>query len=542
MLPDDHDPERDTVIVKFRGGRALLGAAAVVAAFVPLVLAGGPPAQADTAVQGQWTVRTVAPGVEVRAGTLRDATAAPSWTVTVRRPSTARLTGAPVDAEIGPSPWALDTQAKLRAAGYEPRLEAVAWPDYADTPRGTMGWRVRIGSYAAKDTAQSTATALTGAGFHAAVEWTGYDADQPADIESIHVAVIDPSRFTGTVEGTHDGDVTRRETTSAVAAKLGSLVGVNGGFFVLSDDDGVQGTQAGLGVYDGQLASMAAGSRAALLLKDGGHHVSVANLSSEATARAGGSTYAVQGVNRLPGTVRSCGRPGAVPSSLPWQDVTCHETNDLVLFTTAFKAALPTGAGTQAVLDAQGRVVSLGGRGGTVPAGGSVLQGIGTAATWLTAHATPGQSVAVGETVRDGSGQQLALGPHDSVVSAAPVLVRARRVVIDARAEGTLDVSDPSFGYTWSNVREPRTMAGVDAYGRLLLVTVDGHRNGGSEGFTLSEAAHFMQSLGAVQAMNLDGGGSSTFTVNGVLTNRPSDAAGERAVGDTLQVLPGAAG
>lgn len=47
-----------------------------------------------------------------------------------------------------------------------------------------------------------------------------------------------------------------------------------------------------------------------------------------------------------------------------------------------------------------------------------------------------------------------------------------------------------------------------------------------------------MKSLGAVQAMNLDGGGSTAMTVAGALVNQPSDAAGERAVGDTIQVLP----
>jgi exopolysaccharide biosynthesis protein len=62
--------------------------------------------------------------------------------------------------------------------------------------------------------------------------------------------------------------------------------------------------------------------------------------------------------------------------------------------------------------------------------------------------------------------------------------------------------------------------------------------SGGSEGFTRAEGAAFMRSLGAVDALNLDGGGSSTTVVNGTLVNRPSDATGERPVGDTIQVLP----
>ena len=523
--------------------RTALATMAVLAAVAPLTLsaqarAADAPGTAAGQAGSQWTTRTLAPGVRVSTGTVRRTDAAPSWTVTVTDPATSRLTGAPVTAEVGPRSWADTTAAQLRAAGYEPRVETVRWPDYADTPHGVMGLRVRIGSYATQAAAQPTATALAAAGFHAAVEWTGYDADQPADVENIHVAVIDPHTFTGTVGGSHDGNVAQRETTSSVAAKAGSLIAVNGGFFVTADTDGVQGTQSGTGAYDGRLESLSAGARASLVLGDGGRRVRIADLSSTATARAGGSAYSVQGINRVPGTVRDCGRPGAVPSTLPWQDVTCHETDDLVLFTPAFGAELPGGPGVQAVLDGSGRVVSTGARGGRVPAGGSVLQGIGSAATWLTAHARAGQRIAVSETVRDSTGGRVPLGPGDSIVSAAPMLVRNGRVDIDAATEGTVDPADLSFGYAWADSRQPRTMAGVDARGRLLLVTVDGRQTDGSEGFTLQEGAAYMRSLGAVQALNLDGGGSTAMAVDGVLVNHPSDATGERAVGDTVQVLP----
>ncbi|MEU8875582.1 phosphodiester glycosidase family protein [Streptomyces javensis] len=87
-------------------------------------------------------------------------------------------------------------------------------------------------------------------------------------------------------------------------------------------------------------------------------------------------------------------------------------------------------------------------------------------------------------------------------------------------------------------VRQPRTMAGLDAKGRLILATVDGQQPGVSEGFTLEEAARFTRSLGASQDLNLDGGGSTAMAVNGKLANTTSDATGEHAVGDTVQVPP----
>jgi exopolysaccharide biosynthesis protein len=46
-----------------------------------------------------------------------------------------------------------------------------------------------------------------------------------------------------------------------------------------------------------------------------------------------------------------------------------------------------------------------------------------------------------------------------------------------------------------------------------------------------------MRELGAIDAMNLDGGGSSAMAVDGMLVNHPSDATGERAIGDAVVVL-----
>ncbi|WP_405150538.1 phosphodiester glycosidase family protein [Sphaerisporangium sp. NBC_01403] len=535
----DHRPARG------RGPRArlALSVAAALAVAGPLSISGvaaadAPPALSSDRVTADWTTRTVAPGVEVRTGTLRNPAAAPSWTVTVQAPVKARFTGAQAFATVGTEAWATETADRLRAAGFEPAVTRVPWPDYADTPRGLMGVRVRVGSYPVQAAANDVAARVTAAGFRTAVEWTGYDADQPADVENINIAVIDPHRFRGSVTATHNGNVAQRQTTSSVAAKLGSLVGVNGGFFLTSDADGVQGTSAGVSVHDGELASMAAGSRAALILQDGGRRSRIADLAITATARAGRSSYAVQGINRTPGRVRNCGRPGALPTAEPRQDLTCTLADDLVKFTGEYVHALPSGAGVQVVLDAKGRVESVGDRGGSVPPGRTVLQGTGAAAGWLTAHAVVGERVSVKEEVRDADGRQVRLGRGDSIVSAAPTLVEDGRIHIDAATEGTVDPADLSFGYAWANNRQPRTMAGIDRQGRLLLVTVDGRLSGGSEGFTLAEGAAFMRSLGAVRALNLDGGGSSAMVVGGALVNRPSDAAGERPVGDTIQVLP----
>lgn len=59
----------------------------------------------------------------------------------------------------------------------------------------------------------------------------------------------------------------------------------------------------------------------------------------------------------------------------------------------------------------------------------------------------------------------------------------------------------------------PRTAIGITKDHKLLLVTVDGRQPGFSEGIPLDELAQLMIELGAVQALNLDGGGSTTLAI-----------------------------
>lgn len=81
----------------------------------------------------------------------------------------------------------------------------------------------------------------------------------------------------------------------------------------------------------------------------------------------------------------------------------------------------------------------------------------------------------------------------------------------------------------------PRTAAGLDAEGALLLLVVDG-RQRDSRGVDLVELADILVDLGAVEALNLDGGGSSTLVVAGQLVNRPAGLEVEREVMSALTV------
>jgi hypothetical protein len=86
--------------------------------------------------------------------------------------------------------------------------------------------------------------------------------------------------------------------------------------------------------------------------------------------------------------------------------------------------------------------------------------------------------------------------------------------------------------------RQPRTGVGVTGNGSILLVVVDGRQPRWSVGASADEFARIMKDLGAVDALNLDGGGSSTMVVRGDVVNRPSDGH-ERAISSAILLLPG---
>jgi hypothetical protein len=483
-----------------------------------------------------WTFSAPKHGVELLSGTYRDPAATPHWTVTVEAPTASPFDGSQEFAEAGGSAWASATSAQLTIDGFVPRSTVLPWPQYLDDPRGSMGIRVRVGEFATKADASAAAATLTADGFTPLVEWEGFDPDQAPDAELLHVAIVDPGRFRGSVIASHGTAIASRSTVATQAQQAGALAGINGGFFTIAAPlSNVAGVPTGLGVYDGRLEAMANDSRADLVL-DAGRRPRIENLRTSVQLNAQGASIAILGVNRQPGSAEDCGVPGFVPTSAPRQGVICTGPDDLVLFTPEFGAPLPSGAGLQVTLAPNGTVASVGSRGGVVPSGDRVIQAIGSDAGWLMAHAQLGQHLSIREQLLGGRGDEVRLAPATGIVSAAPILLRDGQVSIDAVREGVFDPRD-LFDYGFSAERHARTIAGVDRRGRLILVTADGVP-GTSEGLTLSEEAQLMSMLGARDAMNLDGGGSTTFVVNGTTINQTSDATGPRPVGDSTLIVP----
>lgn len=117
----------------------------------------------------------------------------------------------------------------------------------------------------------------------------------------------------------------------------------------------------------------------------------------------------------------------------------------------------------------------------------------------------------------------------EDIIGGAGLLARGGRYMDDW--------SEESFATNFAEARHPRTMIGTRADGSVWLVVVDGRQPELSAGMTLVELRELARHLGLTDAVNLDGGGSTTMWVAGEIVSSPSDAAGPRPVGDALLVM-----
>src|SRR5688500_9030837 len=120
-------------------------------------------------------------------------------------------------------------------------------------------------------------------------------------------------------------------------------------------------------------------------------------------------------------------------------------------------------------------------------------------------------------------------GPSEDVDGGIPQLIKNGNIEITWEQEK----SSKAFVET----RHPRTAVAKLKDGKFLMITVDG-RSERSAGIGLQHLAEILLELGAADAMNLDGGGSTAMYLDGKIVNQPSDKEGERKVGDAILVFP----
>ncbi|MEU7897358.1 phosphodiester glycosidase family protein [Nonomuraea sp. NPDC049152] len=358
----------------------------------------------------------------------------------------------------------------------------------------------------------------------------------------VNVLTISPDLAALTVGGTIGAGMSTSQTTTSMLRGVAGrqpYAGINGGFF----DNEVAGDMGGISVHNGRVLSEAKKGGTALVLQHGRPYIT--ELGTVLTLRSGTNARELDGINRTPGRSGHCG--GAGPGDTYHPGGACTNPSEIVSFTQEYGGPTPKPGtltntttdddpGVEAVLNADGVVTALHqGRGGRiVPPGGHILQGIGAGAQWLRVNARPSGRLVLGEKVIDlRFKEDLPLGPSLYATAGGDLLVRDAAVVYD----GAMKESNP------------RTAIGADGAGRLLLVTVDGRDPKHSVGATRLEMAQLMKDLGAVDAVNMDGGGSTTMVVRDRIVNQPSDPVStavphgqQRPVADAIFVAPGGYG
>lgn len=199
-----------------------------------------------------------------------------------------------------------------------------------------------------------------------------------------------------------------------------------------------------------------------------------------------------------------------------------RQANDLILYNRFYGSSTGTNTFGREVRVEKGKVTEISLKGNmTLRPGSIVLSGHGCSAEFLKTLKV-GNKVEVRQTL-----EQEEADNAKHVIGAGPLLVRNGKAYVTAGEEQF--PADIAVG------RAPRTAIGIKPDGSILLVVAEG-RSVTSAGLTLNELAEYMVKLGASEAMNFDGGGSSEMVLNKKVVNKPSDGS-ERPVRAGLGVF-----
>ncbi|HMJ09515.1 MAG TPA: phosphodiester glycosidase family protein [Pyrinomonadaceae bacterium] len=292
------------------------------------------------------------------------------------------------------------------------------------------------------------------------------------------------------------------EKTSSIASRHNAAAAINAGFFRL-DTSIWAGDAAGVLMIDRKLLSESKDDRVVIAITNSlnktqvnfGHSVAGPMVKDDKY-----TTIDVNGINRQ------------------------RTKDEVIVYTPEFGRSTLTEPGGVEFIVRKGRVTAISRNGSSlIPTDGFVLSCDGEESDGLL------------EKWRAGSKMRLSIPrifpgydvePEDAT-NGVPQLIKNGKIDITWEQEK----SSKSFVET----RHPRTAVAKLKDGKFLMITVDG-RSESSGGIGLYDLAALLLEFGAVEAMNLDGGGSTTMFLDGKVVNHPSDKEGERKVSDAILV------
>ncbi|MFQ3587057.1 MAG: phosphodiester glycosidase family protein [Fimbriimonadaceae bacterium] len=284
-------------------------------------------------------------------------------------------------------------------------------------------------------------------------------------------------------------DVARsRDTVSGMVRQFGAVAGINADFFPFTGDP------LGLMVRAGELVSPP-GPRSFFAWGDNGESGSGRAQFRASIRIDGGEPINLDSMNEEVGSPL-IGLQTPSVGFARWRN-----SADYAVLRTMEGAWTPTGTAFLEVVSVQNGEGNL-----AVPPDGAILVATGARGP-VVARMRPGQVVRV-----DWQTTGADWSVFRNAVAGGPSLVSNGQVAVDSQG----------FNDAFIRNRHPRTAIGRTAAGDIWLVAIDG-RQPMSIGATLEETAWVMRRLGCVDAINLDGGGSTALNLFGLTLNRPSD-------------------
>ncbi len=280
----------------------------------------------------------------------------------------------------------------------------------------------------------------------------------------------------------------QRESLSAMARKNKAIAGINGSYFTWSGDP------IGTLIINRKLISSPLYKRSVFGITENNKLI-FGNPDFSGTLRFGKISLKIDAVNQP------------------------RRGSSLVVFTPEYAASTLTDENGKEFVVVKGKVIGIYSRNASIPPDGVVVSAGGLKSSMLS-------SLKLGQTVELDYSIDKPWNRIKHALCGGPRLLSNGKVSINGKEE--------KFDNSIINGRHPRTAVAMTFDGDLLLVAVDGRKKD-SVGMKLSELAEYLQRLGCMHAINLDGGGSTAMFLNGKIINKPSDGT-ERRISNGILV------
>lgn len=282
--------------------------------------------------------------------------------------------------------------------------------------------------------------------------------------------------------------IAQRETLSSMSKRYNAVAAINGSYFTW------RGDPIGTLIINRKLISSPLYKRSVFGITDNDALI-FGNPEFSGTLKSGNLSVKIDAVNQP------------------------RRGSSLVIFTPEYARSTLTEERGREFVVVKGKVVGIHQKDALIPPDGVVVSAGGVKASMLS-KINLGQSIILDYSIDK---------PWNSIKHAlcgGPRLLANGKVSINGEEE--------KFDNSIINGRHPRTAVAMTFSGDLLLIAVDGRKKD-SPGMKLQELAEYLQRLGCMHAINLDGGGSTAMYLNGRIVNKPSDGS-ERRISNGILV------